>query len=223
MYGRCWSKRARPGKRTPGFTGGQRTRRGNWGPKASRHTLSCGRYWLLSDPAPMPETKRALVERLFAKNGGALRAFFRKRLPQPQDAGDLAQEVYVRMLRLSDAGTIRHPEAYLYTVASNLAREHRVIERRRGSTIDIEEAEIEGELAELSGVIGDIDTERRVKHLREVLRQLPPKCYAVVALQYWHGMSYAEIAAELGISVRMVKRYLNQGLAHCRRRMARLR
>jgi RNA polymerase sigma factor (sigma-70 family) len=170
----------------------------------------------------MPETKKALVERLFTQNGGALQAFFRKRLRQPQDAGDLAQEVYVRMLRLSDAGNIRHPEAYLYTVASNLAREHRVLERRRGSTIGIEDAEFEDELAELSGVIGDIDTERRVKHLREVLRQLPLKCYAVVALQYWHGMSRAEIAAELGITERMVKRYLNQGLAHCRRSMARL-
>jgi RNA polymerase sigma factor (sigma-70 family) len=170
----------------------------------------------------MPETKKALVERLFAQNGGALRAFFRKRLPQSQDAGDLAQEVYVRMLRLSDTDTIRHPEAYLYTVAGNLAREHRVLERRRGATIDVEDAELEDELAQLNGLIGDIDTERRVKHLREVLRQLPLKCYAVVALQYWHGMSYAEIAAELGISERMVKRYLSQGLAHCRRRMARL-
>jgi RNA polymerase sigma factor (sigma-70 family) len=170
----------------------------------------------------MPETKKALVERLFAQNGGALRAFFRKRLPQPQDAGDLAQEVYVRMLRLSDIDTIRHPEAYLYTVASNLAREHRVLERRRGSRIDVEDAELEDELAQLSGVIDDVDTERRIKHLREVLRQLPLKCYAVVALQYWHGMSHATIAAELGISERMVKRYLNQGLAHCRRRMTRL-
>jgi RNA polymerase sigma factor (sigma-70 family) len=170
----------------------------------------------------MPETKKALVERLFAQNGGALRAFLRKRLPQPQDAGDLAQEVYLRMLRLSNTHTIRHPEAYLYTVAGNLAREHRVLERRRGSAIDVEDAELEDELAPLSSVIGDIDTERRVKHLREVLRQLPPKCYAVVALQYWHGMSYAGIAAELGISERMVKRYLSQGLAHCRRRMARL-
>jgi RNA polymerase sigma factor (sigma-70 family) len=116
----------------------------------------------------------------------------------------------------------RHPEAYLFTVASNLAREHRVLEHRRGSTIDVQDADLEDELAQLSGVIGDIDTERRVKHLREVLRQLPLKCYAVVALQYWHGMSRAEIAAELGISERMVKRYLNQGLAHCRRRMTRL-
>jgi RNA polymerase sigma-70 factor (ECF subfamily) len=170
----------------------------------------------------MPETKNALLERLFAQNGGALRAFFRKRLPQPQDAGDLAQEVYVRMLRLSDTDTIRHPEAYLYTVAGNLAREHRVLQRRRGSTIDVEDVALGDELAELNSVMGDIDTERRVKHLREVLRQLPPHCYAVVALQYWHGLSRAEIAAELGISERMVKRYLTQGLAHCRRRMARL-
>jgi len=55
-----------------------------------------------------------------------------------------------------------------------------------------------------------------------VLQQLSPKCRAAVMLQYWHGMSYEEIAMQLGVSTNMVKKYLSQALAHCRRRMARL-
>ena len=35
---------------------------------------------------------------------------------------------------------IRNPEAYLYTVARNLAKEHRVLERRERSTIDVDDA-----------------------------------------------------------------------------------
>ena len=170
----------------------------------------------------MVETKKALVERLFAQHGGALRAFFYRRIQHRPDAAELAQEVYVRMLRLNDTEAIRNPEAYLYTVASNLAKENMVLERRRAATIDIDDASHHEQLAELSDVNGQIDTEQRVKRLREVLRQLPPKCHAVVVLQYWRGMSYEEIAAQLGISTHMVKKYLTQALAHCRRRMARL-
>ena len=69
----------------------------------------------------MTEVKKALVERLFAQQGNALRAFLLRRTRRQHEAADLAQEVYVRMLRIPDMGAIRNPEAYLYTVASNLA------------------------------------------------------------------------------------------------------
>ena len=59
----------------------------------------------------------------------------------------------------------------------------------------------------------------RIERLREVLGQLSPKCQAAVILQYWHGLSYAEIGERLGVSSNMVKKYLGQALLHCRRRM----
>jgi RNA polymerase sigma-70 factor (ECF subfamily) len=41
-------------------------------------------------------------------------------------------------------------------------------------------------------------------------------------MQYWQGLSYEEIALRLGVSTHMVKKYLSQAMAHCRRRMKRL-
>jgi RNA polymerase sigma-70 factor (ECF subfamily) len=67
-----------------------------------------------------------------------------------------------------------------------------------------------------------IDREQRARRLREVLRQLTPKCRAAVVLRYWHGMTHVEIAVQLGISTHMVKKYLSRALAHCRRRVARM-
>jgi RNA polymerase sigma factor (sigma-70 family) len=81
---------------------------------------------------------------------------------------------------------------------------------------------VQEQLAELPTMAGDLDTQLRVKRLREVLQQLPPKCQAAVTMQYWHGMRYEDIAQQLGVSTNMVKKYLSQGLVHCRRRMARL-
>ena len=60
------------------------------------------------------DPKPSLVEWLFAEHGGALLAFFGRRIRSKADAPDLAQEVYLRMLRVSDQEAIRSPVLYLY-------------------------------------------------------------------------------------------------------------
>lgn len=170
----------------------------------------------------MAESRNTLFERLFSEQRGALQAFFRRRPSCRLDAPDLAQEVYLRMLRIADTGAIHDLEAYLFGVASNVAKEHAFQESRHGTTVDIDDATVQEQIAELPGSDGQIDTEQRIARLREVLRQLPPKCRATVVLQYRHGLSYTEIAERLGISTHMVKKYVGQALGHCRRRMARL-
>jgi RNA polymerase sigma-70 factor (ECF subfamily) len=170
----------------------------------------------------MAETKQALIERLFAEQGGALRAFFSRRIRRQPDVADLAQEVYLRMLRMPDVDLIQNPEAYLFTVASNLAREHAVASSRQAA-VDIDDPVIQPQIAELPDFGNEVDTDRRVERLQEVLAGLTPKCHAAVVLQYRHGLSYEEIAQRLGVSTHMVKKYLSQALVHCRRRMGRLR
>jgi RNA polymerase sigma factor (sigma-70 family) len=168
------------------------------------------------------EARKALIERLFTTHRGALRALFYRRTRDSADATDLAQEVYARMLRIKDPGAIRDMEAYLFTVANNLAHEHATHERRRGTAVDIEDVTVAESLAELPSFEAQIDLERQTQRLREVLRQLPPRWHAAVLLQYTHGLSHQEIADRLGVSARMVKKYLAQALGRCRRRMARL-
>ncbi len=170
----------------------------------------------------MSEIKKSLVERLFAEHGGALQAFLYRRVRRHPEAAELAQEVYVRMLRVPDMTKVRNPEAYLYAVASNLAKEHARRTPDYSKVIDIEDPLVQEQLADLPAFGGQLDREERIKRLREVLSQLSPKCQAAVELQYWHGMSYEEIAERLGVSTNMVKKYLSQALMHCRRRMARL-
>ena len=169
----------------------------------------------------MADEKNALVERLFAAHRGALQAFFYRRVPQCSDAIDLAQEVYLRMLRVKDMSAIRDSEAYLYSVASNLAKEHVASVRRRGVSVSVDDATVQEQLSRPPSFEGEILTAQQVKLLRAVLRGLPPKCHAAVVLQYVHGQSHHQIAERLHVSPRMVKQYVGQALGHCRRRMAR--
>jgi len=171
----------------------------------------------------MPDPKRTLIERLFAQHQGALHAFFYRRIRSKHDAVDLVQEVYVRMLRVKESEAIRNPEGYLYAVASNLVYEHSLLNKRQTIIADSNELVIQGELARPAGFDEIFDTQIRVKRLREVLDQLPPKCRASVYMKYHLGLSYEQIAVHLGVSPHMVQKYLGSALAHCRRRMAGVR
>jgi RNA polymerase sigma-70 factor (ECF subfamily) len=168
----------------------------------------------------MAEVRKTLLERLFSEHAGALHAFLYRRVRKHPDAAELAQEVYVRMLRVPDMAQVRNPEAYLFAVASNLAKEHAHRESRARSALDIDDPMVQEQLAELPAFGGDLDREKRIQRLREVIEQLSPKCRAAVVLQYWHGQSYEEIGQRLGVSTNMVKKYLSHALVHCRRRMA---
>jgi RNA polymerase sigma factor (sigma-70 family) len=128
----------------------------------------------------------------------------------------------VRMLRISDQEAIRNPVHYLYTVANNLVKEHAVLDRRQASGIDIDEAPSHGQLETLPQFDGDLDATQRIARLGVVLKQLRPKCRAAVELRYTQDLSFREIATHLGVSPQMAKKYVAQGLSHCRRRMAAL-
>jgi RNA polymerase sigma-70 factor (ECF subfamily) len=166
---------------------------------------------------------KGFVEGLFARHQAALQAFFRRRIKTGSDAPDLVQEVYLRMLRMSDSDAIRNPEVYLFTVASNLVKEHSVLDRRRANQVDIDEWSVQESLGELPELDGQVETKQRMARLRVVLDQLSPRCRTAVLLQYRDGLTYQQIADRIGVSPHMVKKYLAQGLTHCRRRMARLK
>ena len=168
------------------------------------------------------DPKPSFVERLFAEHRAALQTFFQRRIRSKSDAPDLAQEVYVRMLRISDQAAIRNPVHYLYTVANNLVKEHAALDHRQANSVDIDEAPPHSQLETLPAFDGDLDATQRVARLGVVLQQLRPKCRAAVELRFTHELSYREIALHLGISPQMAKKYVAQALGHCRRRMARL-
>jgi RNA polymerase sigma factor (sigma-70 family) len=163
-----------------------------------------------------------LVERLFAGNGAALLSFFRRFVQEPSDARDLAQEVYLRILRVRDAAKIRNPEGYLFTVAANLIKERHAKARRQGLELDAADEDVQLYLTEVANIDSEIDYRARVKRLREVLKQQPAKERVVILLKYTRGLSHEEISERIGASPRMVKKYLANGIARCRLGMGRL-
>lgn len=167
------------------------------------------------------EVKRS--ERAAARTGtpleqyrAELHRFLVRRLQGSQDANDLAQDVYLRFLQLPHAELVRQPHAYLYRIATNLVYEYRLKVRRRDVPCDPELLE---ELAERRTDVWADSLQARLsasEQLERVLKQLPPIYRAVLLLKKRDGLSYAEIAKELGLSVHTVQKYLFRALAYCR-------
>lgn len=149
--------------------------------------------------------------------GRQLRAFLRRRAWRPEDLDDLVQEVYLRLLRVDDADKVRNPLAYIYGVASHVASEFNMRGQKSrvlfdSSAVDASMNE-EGSRADGPSMEGGAYLER---HVSEALRQLSAKHLAVLLLERRDGLTQAQIAEKLGLSLHTVKKYSVQALAHVR-------
>ena len=169
----------------------------------------------------MAEEKQALIQRLWDEHRDRLLAYFFKRIRNPAQAADLAQDVFTRMLG-ADLDKVQNPEGYLYAVALNLVREHFGLVQRDQSTLDVDDPLVQELLAEQPSYADQIDGAHYAERLHAVLGELSSKCHNVVILHFWYGLKYDDIAEKMDISRDQVKKYVSQALALGRRRMKRL-
>lgn len=118
------------------------------------------------------------------------------------DLDDIAQEVFLRLIRYERADLIEHPQAYLFKMAANVAAERAL--RVRHSRPH--------EPQWLNGLLSDDRPEDNVarsaaqEQIERALNTLTARQREVLKLQFSEGLGHAEIAARLGASPRSVKR-----------------
>ena len=154
---------------------------------------------------------------LFRKHNGALLRFAAAKLGSEQEARDVAQEAYVKLLQLDRPETIGYLRAFLFKIAANLATDRLRARRRSPPKV---EAEDEQEL-----VAFELSPERQcagqemVRVLDGALAELPEKCREVFVLQRIEGLSRTEIALRTGLGERMVRLYMARALEHIQMRV----
>lgn len=160
-----------------------------------------------------PEREAGLTQSVFDRYRQQLQRFLVRRLRSSQDARDLAQEVYLRLLRVPDPSLVRQPQAYLYRIAANVVYEYRIREQHEPVLFDSEALEAIAEHpaeTDRDEMANRLDAQRQLEGL---LNQLPPLYRAILLMQKRDGLSYAEIAKELGLSIHTVEKYLFRALA----------
>lgn len=131
-------------------------------------------------------------------------------------AQDLAQEVYLRLLRVQTGEPVQNWQAYLYRIASHVVYEFKLRARQEIVTFDSAAVESwdEHPPAVAADPVGDrVGTERQIDR---ALARLLPLERAVLLMHKREGFEYAEVARKLGISVNMVHKHLTRALAALR-------
>lgn len=152
----------------------------------------------------------------YSSHHGWLFGWLRKKLGCSHNAADMAQDTFLRIIASRDALIgMREPRAYLTTTAKRL-----MLDRARRQVIE------QAYLAELAiaaeTIAGYPDPEEillAVEALEQIsyaLQAVPDNARDAFLLHYLDGRTHAEVATRLGVSTRMVQKYLVQALVKCR-------
>jgi len=165
--------------------------------------------------------KTSFVAAIAAQYGRRLRRFLSVRLRNVQDVPELAQEVFLRLLRVERHEAIRNPEAYLFTVASHVIHQYALRRTASPAFVDITEAASELTIPEGEDPVTKADNAQRIEHLESFLSKLPPRIGAALILHRVSGFTVQEVADKLGVRRETAKRYLARAAQYCRDRRAR--
>jgi len=142
------------------------------------------------------------------------------RLGSYEDAREVAQEAYARLLHLGNEQVISFQRALLFKIAQNLATD--LLRRRAYSELP----EPEGlDLWPDPSADPERSTRARwvVERLPAVLAELPPKCAEAFRLVRMEQHSFQEAARRLELTDRMVRIHVARALAYCQSRFDELR
>ena len=142
--------------------------------------------------------------------------WLRRRLGCAQGAADLAHDTFVRVLGARSLPELREPRAFLTTTANRL-----LIDRARRQRIE------QAYLAELALAAANLETHPSPEQILAAVEALDQICAALDGLaekprraflfHYLDGQTHAAIAEQLGVSTKMIQKYLVRALVYCHR------
>jgi RNA polymerase sigma factor (sigma-70 family) len=167
----------------------------------------------------MPDSRVRDLSAVYRENGGELKGFLRRWLKSEQDVEDLAQEAFLRLHGAQPKQTIEQPRSFLFRIARNLLTDH--FRRKRRTQVDLDDPEIAAALADTAPPPErELQSQAWLHRYQRGLDRLSPKCRAVFVKCRLEGLPHAQIAAELGISRKMVEKYMTQALLSLRRELS---
>ena len=165
---------------------------------------------------PGPQARSSALSSLFREHNRTLVRFINARLRNEQEANEIAQEAYVKMLQLDRCpGTPSFMRHYLFRVAENLAVD-RIRQRYARSRLD--------QLTSIDDLFQEALAERTVLAdeelalLRAAVAELPEKYREAFRLIKLEDQSFPQAAHLMRISERMVRKYITRALIYIRLR-----
>ena len=138
-----------------------------------------------------------------------LRSFLARRVPAGVEADDLLQDVFLRVVKhLDSLRSSERPEAWLFQIARNALRDSlRARQRKDGRTDPLE---IDLPASTDTAAIPE-SAEELAPCLTPMIRQLPEPYRSAIELTSVQGLTQAEAARQVGISLSGMKSRVQRG------------
>ena len=151
---------------------------------------------------------------------GPLVAYFLKRVKSRNEAEDLTQEVFVRLLNHPDKNNGQTIEGYVFTIAANLLRDRAksaaTAHQRHTRNLEL----LDEKDAFAASLVEDRNPERvlvgrqTIQDVLEALSELGERTRDIFILARLENVQHREIAAMYGISVSAVEKQMMKAMAH---------
>ena len=166
----------------------------------------------------------AVLALYFAKRANLVR-FFAAKTGSLEEAEDLAQELYLKLAARGGDAQPDNTQAFLYRVATNLVID-RARSGQRSATRDTQWREatavsLGGEDLALDPPADEaVAARERLRLLVEAAAELPPQMGRAFRLHKLEGLSHAETAREMRLSVKSVEKHVSAALKTLARKLS---
>jgi RNA polymerase sigma factor (sigma-70 family) len=171
--------------------------------------------------------QRRPISEIVAEEGTRLRNFIRRRVPDPADAEDIAQEVFYELVEASHLlMPIEHVTGWLFRVARNRITDL-FRKKKPENFIDAAIEDEDGELLRIEDLLPSPDAGPEALYVRNVLLEelelaldeLPEEQRDVFVAHEIEGRSFKEMSAETGVSVNTLLSRKHYAVLHLRERL----
>jgi RNA polymerase sigma factor (sigma-70 family) len=149
-----------------------------------------------------------------------MKLFLRHRFPRLRDVDDVVHDTYLKLIREKAAGNVSSVRGFLFTSLRNAAYDFFRRKKSHGEVPIADSAVDTLPLEERDGAESAVFNEE-LQLAAEAVEALPVRCREVMKLRKVYGMSYREIADQLGIEESTVSNQLMKGYKLCREYLAR--
>lgn len=175
----------------------------------------------ISTPANEPLVDAAAVDpaALWAEFGPSLRAFLARRVPPGVEPDDLVQDLFLRVVRnLGSLRSTERPEAWLFQIARNALRDSLRARLRRDGRTDTLDVDVPDD--------GDAAADRAAEAelapcLSGMVQRLAEPYRTAIRLTSLEGMTQADAARQVGVSISGMKSRVQRGREQLRQMLVR--
>jgi RNA polymerase sigma-70 factor (ECF subfamily) len=161
--------------------------------------------------------ERETLAALSLNHRASLQRYFERRLKVKSEVEDLIQEVFLRLARRSDFGSIDFIDGYLFQVAASVFQDR--LRHWQSRAMHLHEEYREGHSPEEFSPERVLIAKESIAQVVQALQELPERVRMAFVLHRFEGLRHPEIAERLGVSVSAVEKYVIRALCLIRQRL----